>query len=60
MKKEKSNSLLKDSAIIFAASMAANILNYVFQLYMGRALSPRGCAIFASAGDLSAPAPRPL
>ena len=45
---KKSNSLLKDSAIIFAASMAANILNYVFQLYMGRSLGPAGYGIFAS------------
>ncbi len=47
-KEKKNNSLLKDSAIIFAASMIVNILNYVFQLYMGRALGPADYGILAS------------
>jgi len=45
---KKSNSLLRDSAIIFAASMISNVLNYAFQLYMGRALGPADYGIFAS------------
>ncbi len=45
---KKNNSLLRDSAIIFAASMIANVLNYAFQLYMGRALGPADYGVFAS------------
>lgn len=37
-----SNSLAKNSAIVFAGSMASNVLAYVYHLFMGRLLGPSG------------------
>ncbi|OGG11322.1 hypothetical protein A2Z00_02500 [Candidatus Gottesmanbacteria bacterium RBG_13_45_10] len=37
-----SNSLARDSAIVFAGSMAANIGSYIYHLLMGRLLGPAG------------------
>lgn len=52
LKKLRSDSLLHDSAILFSASVIVNILNYAFQLYMGRALGPLDYGIFASVMSL--------
>ncbi|MFH1127401.1 MAG: oligosaccharide flippase family protein [archaeon] len=46
--KLKNDSLLRDSAVLFSAGIIVNILNYAFQLYMGRSLGPADYGIFAS------------
>src|SRR5690242_10099446 len=38
----KGNSLVKNSAIVFAGTMAGNVLSYVYHLVMGRLLGPAG------------------
>ncbi len=52
VRRAKSDSLLHDSAIIFGASMIVNVLNYVFQLYVGRTLGPYDYGVFASVVSL--------
>ncbi len=42
------NSLARNSAIVFAGSMAANVLAYVYHLLMGRLLGPAGYGEFSS------------
>jgi len=51
-KKIVNKPLLRDSIVILSASMAVNILNYLFQLYMGRSLGPADYSIFASVVSL--------
>lgn len=51
-KRVKNDTLLRDSAVIFAASMIVNVLNYVFQLYIGRALGPADYGVFAAVSSL--------
>src|SRR3989338_2360056 len=36
----KDDKLIKHSLVVFAATIAAGVCNYIFQLYMGRALGP--------------------
>lgn len=43
-----SHSLARNSAIVFAGSMAANVLAYVYHLLMGRLLGPAGYGEFSS------------
>lgn len=43
-----SKRLLRDSTIILVATVIANLLAYVFHLYMGRALGPVGYGILSS------------
>ena len=40
--KSQSNTLAKNSAIVFAGSMGANIISYVYHLLLGRMLGPSG------------------
>jgi len=47
-RKLSSNSLARNSAIVFAGSMAANVLAYVYHLLMGRLLGPAGYGEFSS------------
>lgn len=42
------NSLARNSAIVFAGSMAGNVLAYVYHLLMGRLLGPAGYGEFSS------------
>jgi O-antigen/teichoic acid export membrane protein len=44
----KGNELLKHSSILFAASIIAGFLNYLFQLYVGRMLGPSDYGIYSS------------
>jgi len=44
----KGNELLKHSSILFAASVTAGLLNYLFQLYVGRMLGPSDYGIYSS------------
>jgi O-antigen/teichoic acid export membrane protein len=43
-----SHSLARNSAIVFAGSMASNVLAYVYHLFMGRLLGPAGYGELAS------------
>ena len=40
--------LLKHGSVMFIASITANFLNYVYQVYMGRALGPEQYGIFGA------------
>ena len=51
---DKNNKLVKHGIVIFSASVIANLINYLFHLYMGRALGPEGYGIFASLLSISA------
>jgi O-antigen/teichoic acid export membrane protein len=42
------NSLARNSAVVFAGSMASNVLAYVYHLFMGRLLGPSGYGELAS------------
>ncbi len=42
------NNLLKYSSIIFMATIFGGVLNYLFQLYVGRALGPEGYGEFSA------------
>ena len=44
----KGNELLKHGSILFAASIIAGFLNYLFQLYVGRMLGPSDYGIYSS------------
>ena len=44
----KGNDLLKHSSILFAASIITGLLNYLFQLYVGRMLGPSDYGIYSS------------
>lgn len=44
----KSDSLLKHTGILFTGSMVGNVFNYLYQLYMGRALGPVDYGILGS------------
>ena len=44
----KGNDLLKHSSILFAASILTGLLNYLFQLYVGRRLGPSDYGIYSS------------
>jgi len=48
IKRFKGNELLKHSSILFAASIIAGFLNYLFQLYVGRMLGPSDYGIYSS------------
>lgn len=41
-------SMIKNSAIIFIGLFIANLLAYVFQIYVGRSLGPAGYGVFGS------------
>jgi len=40
--------LLKHASIMFIASIIGGVCNYIYQLYMGRALGPEEYGIFGS------------
>ena len=42
IQKDHSNTLAKNSAIVFVGSMGANIISYVYHLLLGRMLGPSG------------------
>jgi len=44
----RGNELLKHSSILFAASIIAGFLNYLFQVYVGRMLGPSDYGIYSS------------
>lgn len=44
----KGGSLLGDSSILISASLAANVFNYLFQVYVGRSLGPAGYGTFGA------------
>lgn len=48
-----SKGLLKHGTLMFVATSVVNVLNYVFHIYMGRALGPSGYGILASLLSLS-------
>jgi O-antigen/teichoic acid export membrane protein len=44
----RDDDLLKHASIMFIASIIAGVCNYIYQLYMGRALGPEEYGIFGS------------
>mgnify|MGYP003565942060 CR=1 FL=1 len=42
------DNLLKHSSIMFIATLIGSACNYLFQLYMGRALGPADYGVFGS------------
>jgi O-antigen/teichoic acid export membrane protein len=44
----KKGSLVTDSTIVIVASLVANVFNYIFQLYIGRALGPVEYGVFSA------------